>query len=213
VFSQICNLYGVKTLFAMENTLLEIWNKIKKENTREAFVRSTISLVARYADYLEMVSKINDTVNFKAGFKSTEDIIKMHDAVCIVYNLQKDKVNEQKFIKNIEKWENWTFENDEFAIISPKKPADLAKEGLELHHCVKSYIERVSNGITNILFLRRKNEIDKPFYTIELSNSGSIEQIHGFANCNIDTNPEIIPFLESWIKDKKLKRNNINKVR
>jgi hypothetical protein len=213
VFSKISSLYGTKTLFTMENTLLEIWEKIAKENPRDSFVRSTTSFMARYADYLEMVSKVNDTVNFKASFKSIEDIPKMHDAVCIVYNLQRDKVNEQKFIRNIEKWEKWNFEDDEFAIIAPKKPADLAKEGLELHHCVKSYIENVSNGFTNILFLRRKNEIDKPFYTIEISNSGSIEQIHGFANCNIDTNPEIIPFLENWIKNKKLKRNNINKVR
>lgn len=96
---------------------------------------------------------------------------------------------------------------------------ELSKEGSALVHCVGGYINRVLKGITNILFIRRNEALGKSLFTVEMSNSGVIEQIHGYRNCNItdqnviEEEPEINTFVHSWINDKKLIVNNFNKVR
>jgi hypothetical protein len=44
---------------------------------------------------------------------------------------------------------------------------------------VGTYVERVAKGKTNIVFLRKKEQIEKPFYTLEIRN-GVIVQSRGF---------------------------------
>ena len=120
----------------------------------------------------------------------------------------------EAFKKSVKKCEKWIWTDDErFQIVIPSGPGDLAKEGLELHHCVKSYIDRVCDEKTNIVFIRQIDALDKPFFTVEISNSGIIEQVHGFANCNSSTAPGLDDFIKTWAKETKLKMSNINKVR
>ena len=58
--------------------------------------------------------------------------------------------------------------------------------------------QSVSNGKEYILFLRKKENQDIPFFTINITPDKEIRQIHGKCNCNV---PEILmPFINSWIK-------------
>ena len=95
----------------------------------------------------------------------------------------------------------------------PTKAEDIANEGVKLHHCVKSYIRRVADGETNIVFIRKNTDLEKPFFTVEITNDNTIQQVHGFGNRNADTEPSLTEFVEKWAKDKKLVLSNINKVR
>ncbi len=67
--------------------------------------------------------------------------------------------------------------------------------------------------ITNILFIREKTDIDKPFFTVEVTNDSVIQQVHGFANRNVDTEPGLDEFIKEWVKKKKMKISNFNKIR
>ena len=89
----------------------------------------------------------------------------------------------------------------------------MAKEGLELRHCVKGYTERVINKKTNIVFIRKKEEIEKPFFTGEITNDDTIQQIHGLCNRNVDTEPDLINFIVKWMENNNLKASNYDKVR
>ena len=82
-----------------------------------------------------------------------------------------------------------------------------------LHHCVKSYISRVANGATNIMFIRQVSEPYKPFFTVEVDNNKIIQQVHGFSNCNADTVEGLEEFIDIWAKAKHLKTQGYNKVR
>ena len=55
-------------------------------------------------------------------------------------------------------------------------------------------------GTTTILFLRRTEQPDTPFYTIEVSG-GRIIQIHGFGNKWIGNDPEAAKFAYKWAKE------------
>ena len=44
-----------------------------------------------------------------------------------------------------------------------------------MHHCVGSYVQKVADGKTTILFLRRASAPDEPFYTMEVIGNQMIQ--------------------------------------
>lgn len=205
--------------------LQEIRKKIEHTNNKNLIKRffevlpdiCTIpsSDISLYRDYINMVATMDDFKNFKIGISNTNEIKEMHDAATSVYNLKKQEYKTKQFQAQLEKVEKLEYQNkeDEFIVVIPKVPGDLAKEGLELHHCVKSYIQKVIDGDTNIVFIRKKSNPDKPFFTVEVSNTKTVEQVHGFGNRNSNTEPGLDDFVKRWAKNKHLKIANINKVR
>jgi hypothetical protein len=138
-----------------------------------------------------------------------------HDAITAVYNSIKTEADNKAFKKNLGKMEfvEYSDDDNEFVVQLPTEANDLVVEGAELRHCVKSYISRVANGSTNIVFIRRKKELDKPFFTVEIDNEHIIQQVHGFANCNASSVEGLTEFIDVWAKKKKLGTSNIDKVR
>lgn len=98
--------------------------------------------------------------------------------------------------------EKFEYADDNFSIVVPKEMNKITKEGVYLHHCVGGYISRVAEGRTNILFLRKNEEIDIPFFTIEVSNNNEIIQIHGLYNRWLGNEPEAVKFVINWIREK-----------
>ena len=92
------------------------------------------------------------------------------------------------------------YRNDMYIIVVPKKNIEIVHEGRELHHCAGSsdrYFDRIAQRETYICFLRRAEEPDKPYYTIEVEPGGTIRQHRGM----YDEEPEIEevkPFLREW---------------
>jgi hypothetical protein len=74
----------------------------------------------------------------------------------------------------------------------PNKLDELKKEGEALHHCVGTYMEKVRKGETMIFFIRRMEEPEKSFYTLEWK--GKVVQCRGYKNC--DMTPEVKAFVE-----------------
>lgn len=184
------------------------------EIMKRHFEEDNIDMILRlYRDYLNMVERINNTETFGYKFEEHLDLREMHDAAVSIYNLNREKYKKEAFKNQSKKWKAFVYENDKFKVIAPEEPEDLANEGMKLHHCVKSYIDRVCNGTTNILFIRKQEDLEKPYFTVEISNDGAIEQIHGFANKNTYTEPLLDAFVSEWIDAKGLVGNNFNKVR
>lgn len=181
-----------------------------------------------YRDYLNMVSLLEDKDHYKPKFENIEDLVNMHDNVQIIREVKSGGPEVARFEERHEAvWKKWEFKREEkknkdgeiiqealpFVVIAPKIPYDLAKEGTMLHHCVKSYISRVANGATNIMFIRQVSEPYKPFFTVEVDNNKIIQQVHGFSNCNADTVEGLEEFIDIWAKAKHLKTQGYNKVR
>ena len=78
------------------------------------------------------------------------------------------------------------FTNDEdYAIFLAKSPAELVKEGRALSHCVgyNGYDKKMANEETIIFFVRKINELDKPFVTLEYSiKQKKILQCYAYGN-------------------------------
>lgn len=129
----------------------------------------------------------------------------------------KRRTKEQK--KVVELRQQFEYEDEEYIIRLPKTEQEILDEGKELKHCVGGYAHRCFMGDTTIMFLRKKSEPEKPFYTIEVltkltwtdeenaTASFSIAQIHGYCNCWLGNNPEAIPTVLSWLRKNKIKCN------
>jgi len=72
-----------------------------------------------------------------------------------------------------------------FAVVLPKKEADLKKEGKRLKHCVGngSYAEKIASGALVIAFIRRKKSKDTPFATVSFdTQTRKVAQCYGLKN-------------------------------
>jgi hypothetical protein len=105
-------------------------------------------------------------------------------------------------LERIEENKNLAYEGEEFSIALPKDAADIVREGNKLCHCVASYIKKVAIGDSFIVFLRKKKEKDKPFYTIEIQNN-RVVQIRGLANSKLKDS-KAKEFIRDWSRKNKL---------
>lgn len=66
----------------------------------------------------------------------------------------------------------------------PRDTQEIKNEGAALHHCVGTYVDRVAKGQTHIFFVRRVEEPDTPYFTMEYNN-GRVIQCRENHNCGM----------------------------
>jgi hypothetical protein len=217
-------MWGADWMSAVGEILENDFNEKAASHYRSTYLNTIVEMDASdirgsygysYRDYLEMVVKLEMQDVFNLYPKDKEELMALHDQVARLYNLKKDEYELKEFKKQVKKVEKLEYnkKNSNFVVKIPTKPEDLAIEGTTLHHCVKTYIDRVIKGSTNIVFIRKKDEEEKPFFTVEVDNRWNIVQAHGFSNSNVSTVHGLKEFIDSWAEEKELTVGNINIVR
>lgn len=148
-----------------------------------------------YRDYREMLDKLGTPATTMQTIYP-KDLNKAHDGSVNKYNTLKTELQAKSYVSkilpNIERLE---YSNQDYAVIVPRDPAEILQEGQALDHCVSSYINRVINGETIILFIRMANETSVPMYTMEFQD-GKIQQIRGRKNQSPPD--EVKAFAKQW---------------
>lgn len=93
------------------------------------------------------------------------------------------------------------------AIVVPQKASDIVWEGRKQHHCVGNgdhYISNMNDDQGFILFLRRLDCLEVPYYTIELTADWKVKQRYAAYDRQPDIK-QIDSFLKKWVKEKKPK--------
>ena len=154
-----------------------------------------------YRDYLRMEKELNNE-NLSKIDKYPKNWLTTFRRTKRNYNDIKKRIDEDKFKKQIEKNEDLLYKDRTFSIILPQKSNDVRKEGSILKHCVASYVDRITNGQTCILFCRQNEDVDEPYVTVEVKNH-AITQAYGYQ----DSKPPVdaLKFLAKWAKKKNLK--------
>lgn len=78
--------------------------------------------------------------------------------------------------------EKYSYQADGYAIIIPPNVEDFTREGLEMHNCVGGYKKRVASGSTQVVYIRKLDDMDKSFGTMEISTRETIIQARGKYN-------------------------------
>lgn len=179
-----------------------------RDNNVFYLLRDTISVYNKFPESMRPAFDI-------AKVDSYSDVVRLHDGITNLYNAMRteimdanNKEKEEKMRKLDEKRKKvFEAEDNEFLIRLPLKLSEIVEEGSKLSHCVGGYTDRHATGSTTILFLRKKSEANKPFYTIECHGTDpkkgiTVSQIHGHCNKWLGNNPEAIPFVLRWLRDK-----------
>lgn len=185
-------------------------NNIMRLGAKSNRVYSLAADTARL--YLRLRAGTEPTINWY--FDSESDVVRAHDAITVIYNVQEDerralynmaeaerrKEEEKRRAKIDEKRKEYEFEDGDYIIRLPKSILEILEEGSKQRICIGGYTTRHANGETNLFFLRKKAEDDKPFYAIEMDTHKNIIQIHGYCNKWLGNDPDAIPTVIRWLR-------------
>ena len=158
-----------------------------------------------YRDYLQECHQLHlDLHDHEVLFP--RDLQEAHNRSMAQVTFEKNKADQRAFSTQVAKLERWAWERGDLMIRPARKQKELTAEGAALHHCVGGYIGRMAKGETAIFFVRRKSEPDKPFFTLELSNSKKVVQCRTLNNKGYDQAPAIKEFVDAWISQCVLKK-------
>lgn len=187
-----------------------------------------LDVIKTYIDVRQLMGRLNNAPDIDVtDFHNANELMRIHDALVRIEQMEsrerEARYNERKRLEmeraqkmfdklQKERVEKYEYADDKFCIRMPKNTAEIVTEGHYLDHCVAGYANSHANGNTNIIFLRKANEPNIPFYTIEINNDRVI-QIHGKNNRWLGNDPEAIPFVYEWVNkigvhcDKKMMLN------
>lgn len=156
-------------------SVTKVVNYIKKQDVKPD------KFLTEWKDYLRMAQAEGyDTSD--SIVRSPKDLKLRHDELAAVISerqhqeqlmarAEKNRALNARIVKQLPKAKRLFWENEKYMIIPAGTAEELEQEGRTLHHCVGSspvYKERMANGTGWILFLRKKEDLEKPYYTVEI---------------------------------------------
>ncbi len=169
------------TLQRMVNYMLRQRNEMGMQSFHDT--------VRLYSDYLDMAWGMGMDLKDEI-ICHTSKLREMHDRYAEEKNRNKDRFNanlaDRKFAKISEKYEenaeHFKYSKAGLTILVPTCASDIQIEGKRQHHCVGAsdrYMSRMNEGESFILFLRKEEAKEEPYYTLEVEYDGKVRQSYG----------------------------------
>lgn len=205
------DIYGKDAIYFIKD-LNSISNGSQTATVTMHQIAQAIRVDLVYADIMRMIQAGNYMDRIRPRFSDIQELVNCHNILVDLTNADAANTaakNSLRYAEGFAKRQpNWTVyewdEDDTYCVVAPTSPVDIAVEGITLKHCVKSFIPSVAMGETNIVFIRKKDDIGTPFFTVEVDNHKVIRQVHGHCNCNVTSVEGLQNFVKAWAKKKKL---------
>ena len=121
-----------------------------------------------------------------------------HDRAAEAARIRVKQESKALFRERYKALSRFTARFDGILIRPCRSQGELTNEGKALKHCVAGYAGKVARGQTAIFFLRREEEPDKPWYTLELDEKElTVKQNRGLQNCA--RTAEVEAFEKKWV--------------
>ena len=176
-------------------------------------------LKGKYKNCTEITNDENKVIGVTLSMDIPETINFLHDELQTIITVFKNEKKDILFKAAVKRVQKYVWEDDKIMIVAPTKTADIINEATNLQHCVSSFIDPIINGTENVMFIRRKDMPECPWFTMAISNSGVVEQIHCYGNGGLSKEEQkraynnsnlpsygntidIMPSLKKWAKEK-----------
>lgn len=199
---------GMFSLYRLEETLQDVskytdlttaigYMRNQRENAAEKQASLFCLMMSDYADYLRDLDKLQ--IKLTAKVLRPKNFKEEHE---LTSQMVKDRLNElqaKNFVRYQKEKTKMTkpYLSGSLLIRPAKSAKELDKESANLHHCVRTYKSKVADGKTAILFIRKQEAPDEPFYTLEYDGK-KIVQCRGLYNCGMTD--EVKSFVAEWEK-------------
>lgn len=170
------------------------WNRGKSEKTIHYFEKileetaaTPRNITRDYEDYMEQLARLRMPLTrsnrFPQHFYETHAELAqtIEEKENIIKKMEIKEKNRllKKQVKALQ--ELYYINSKEYVIVFPQSKKDFEEEGRKQHNCVGGYFERMIQEQTTIFFLRKKEEPEKPFCTVEFTN-GKLRQCRTACN-------------------------------
>jgi len=217
----IANLMGMGKLFDYNMNVLQFILKyasldkaykfIEKQKQRSKF-NSAHAILGTWKDY------IDDCIQLQYAMRDErvlypKDIDAAHQNTLRQIKIKVDESLNIKIKGRVKKLrKQYAFSNGGFFIRPAESSIELMDEGNALNHCVGRYANDYANGGTDILFVRKTAEPEKPFYTMEV-HKNQITQVRSKGNKTPEQmmHTELQTFIKTF-QDEKLEMKTKIKV-
>ncbi len=151
-----------------------------------------------WIDYLQDCGKIGLNLEDTAVLKP-HDLQQAHQNIITQLKIKADEELDKQIAQLREERKQYNFTAGGFLAKVAESSSELIAEGKVLHHCVGTYADRHAKGKCTIILIRRLEEPEVPFYTMELVGPEKrIIQVRGNHNCGMTH--EVEAFVESYKK-------------
>lgn len=171
-------------------TMKALMNYIDYLKTFEA-IEDIDYLMTELADYVSVMKQISPRFD-----KYPRHFLTTHKIACRNYNRLKVDFAENIFKSRINKDMEQTF--GDYVFIYPNCTQEIKDEAVSQNNCVASYIQKVIDGNCHILFLRRKDSLDKSLVTIEVRNNKIVQARQRFNDPITTEQQEAVDKWNKW---------------
>ena len=183
------------------------WQDLVEEKTNAVVDQSTIDVLKmlaffdkeqeylRYKEYCLMREELAGLIHlplapredqYEETLSKAEYLLK-----CRIYEERINEILYRQYVKNRKKFE---LQDPKYEIIFPMKLKDFLIESEVQHNCLWKYVVDVCLGRTKIIFLRKKNNIYKPYVTMEIEET-VLRQVKGKYNSDVGRK------VKEWVMD------------
>lgn len=129
----------------------------------------TLVGASQMRDYWGMLKKVYNGLPPELLYP--KDLRRAHDEIAErIREVENRAVNEKIVERAVALSKFILIDEDAGLMIRPAAThKEFVEEGKKLSHCVATYAKRHADAVTNIFFIRKTAEPDKPFYTLELN--------------------------------------------
>ena len=174
-----------------------------RENTTRKWNDGDRQTVTDYHDYLQMAAILGYNMDdpyvlYPKNLKERHDqLVQEQEERKIELQGKKDDQKDGTLREMIKRrgWKAYEMETDDLLMRLPKRVREIRQEGQNQHHCVATYIDRMVSGETCILFIRKKEEPEESYYTVEVKG-GEVIQVRG--KYNADPKEDVENFIKTF---------------
>lgn len=164
---------------------LESWknnNGFKLQRVINYITKNNISF-PDYRDYLNKVIQLDRELN--RNLMCPGNFNQAHNEILLENKYKDERIKEEKYqeIKKTSKFKRIKLEN--LIIRQTESIREIVAEGLQQSNCVATYVDRILNNQTTVLFARKIDQPDVPYITIEIKNN-TIAQARYSHNINCE---------------------------
>lgn len=174
-----------------------------------------------WRDYLSMALRMKMDVQKELIFKpkdlklAHDDLVKLCGGADVAKRageiIQKYPDVDEILLSIKDKYE---FMDDRYAVVVPEKIEDIIYEGRKLGHCLDKsdiYFDRIQRRESFIVFLRKTEDIEKPYYTMEIEPDGTTRQKRTTGDRQDKDFQAAVSFIQKWQRKVKKRLNCTDK--
>jgi hypothetical protein len=171
---------------AKQQQLFPIWN----ENQYKAFLLTEKSKEEAKAIINEL-SKIDSI--YRKNLSDDKFEYKLEELKTYLL-VQREEYDKKIRRSNRRREYSWQERGKGFVVRYPQTINDFCREAVYMKNCLLTYVDALINGETTILFVRKEDDVNTPFITIEIYGNELMQAYHRFNTC-------CTPQEKAWIID------------